>query len=129
MSEKSSDIPSRSRRKFLREGGAAVGGLVAGAAISDQAYADDAKATDNLPPNIPEWMKTPGADVGSQPYGTPSRYEKGIIRNIPKNQKQYTSSASRTPLQDLDGIITPSGLFYERHHGGFRTSTRPSTGS
>ena len=48
----------------------------------------------------------------------PSKYEAGVIRNVPKNQAQYISSASRTPLGDLDGIITPSGLFYERHHGG-----------
>ena len=25
---------------------------------------------------------------------------------------------SRTPLQDLDGMITPSGLHFERHHSG-----------
>lgn len=118
MSKNPTGNPSRSRRTFLRDGGAAVGSLVAGAAMSRQARADDTKAADNLPPNVPEWMKAPGADVGSQPYGTPSPFEKNVIRNIPKNLKQYTSSASRTPLQDLDGIITPSGLFYERHHGG-----------
>lgn len=28
------------------------------------------------------------------------------------------SSASKTPLQDIDGIITPSDLHYERHHTG-----------
>jgi len=28
------------------------------------------------------------------------------------------NSASKTPLQDLDGIITPSDLHYERHHTG-----------
>jgi sulfane dehydrogenase subunit SoxC len=27
----------------------------------------------------------------------------------------------RTPLRDLDGIITPNGRFYERHHGGVPT--------
>jgi sulfane dehydrogenase subunit SoxC len=40
------------------------------------------------------------------------------VRNVPKNATQYLSAASRTPLQDLDGIITRNGLFYERHHGG-----------
>ena len=34
---------------------------------------------------------------------------------------QYLSASGRTPLQDLDGIITPNGLFYERHHGGVPT--------
>ena len=27
-------------------------------------------------------------------------------------------TSSLTPLQDLDGIITPSDLHFERHHGG-----------
>jgi sulfane dehydrogenase subunit SoxC len=63
-------------------------------------------------------MKTPGDPAGSQPYGTPSEYEKNVVRHLPKNAPQYISAASRTPLQDLDGIITPNGLFYERHHGG-----------
>ena len=63
-------------------------------------------------------MKIPGADTGAQPYGTPSPFEKHVVKNIPKSLKQYTSASVRTPLQELDGIITPNGLFYERHHGG-----------
>ena len=31
------------------------------------------------------------------------------------------STASRTPLDALDGIITPADLHYERHHGGVPT--------
>ncbi|MGA7803141.1 sulfite dehydrogenase, partial [Bradyrhizobium sp.] len=67
------------------------------------------------------WMKTPGDPMGSQLYGTPSPFEKHVVKNIPKNLKQYLSASGRTPLQDLDGIITPNGLFYERHHGGVPT--------
>lgn len=100
------------RRRFLLGGTAAVGGAVLGA---DTLAAAE---TNNLPPNIPEWMKAPGAPVGSQPYGTPSPFEKGVVKNISKTLKQYISASSRTPLQELDGIITPNGLFYERHHGG-----------
>jgi len=70
------------------------------------------------PPAVPEWMKLPGAPVGGKVYGVPSKFESQVIRNVPKNQAQYISSASRSPLGDLDGIITPNGLFYERHHGG-----------
>ena len=66
-------------------------------------------------------MKTPGDPMGSQLYGTPSPFEKGVVKNIPKNLPQYLSASGRTPLQDLDGIITPNGLFYERHHGGVPT--------
>ncbi|HEX9212574.1 MAG TPA: sulfite dehydrogenase [Bradyrhizobium sp.] len=102
------------RRRFLQSGTVAVGGAVLGAGTA-------AAETDNLPPNIPDWMKAPGEPMGSQPYGTPSPFEKGVVKNISKTLKQYISASSRTPLQELDGIITPNGLFYERHHGGVPT--------
>ncbi|WP_238205884.1 molybdopterin-dependent oxidoreductase, partial [Methylobacterium aerolatum] len=103
------DTTSPARRRFLVQGAAAAVGAVAGSG---------ARAEQAAPPGVPDWMKAPGADTGSQPYGTPSRFEAGIIRNVPKGLKQYTSASTRTPLQDLDGILTPNGLFYERHHGG-----------
>ena len=109
-----------SRRRFLREGGALMGGAVLGGLAGSEALAATANA-DNLPPNIPEWMKAPGDPMGSQLYGTPSPFEKSVVKNIPKNLPQYISASGRTPLQDLDGIITPNGLFYERHHGGVPT--------
>src|SRR6201989_1818750 len=114
-------IASRSRRRFLREGGALLGGTVfAGGLAARQALAAS-EGAENLPPNVPEWMKTPGDPMGSQPYGTPSPFEKGVIKNITKDLPQYLSASGRTPLQDLDGIITPNGLFYERHHAGVPT--------
>jgi sulfane dehydrogenase subunit SoxC len=100
--------PSRaSRRRFLRDGA-----VVGTAALAGGLDAGDARAADdNLPPNVPEWMKAPGDPMGSQLYGTPSPFEKGVVKNIPKNLKQYTSASGRTP----------NGLFYERHHGGVPT--------
>src|SRR6516162_10115174 len=104
----------KSRRRFLRDGA-----IVGGAALAGTLPAGNTEAaTDNLPPNIPEWMKAPGDLTGSQPYGMPSPFEKDVVKNVQKNLKQYISASVRTPLQDLDGIITPNGLFYERHHGG-----------
>jgi sulfane dehydrogenase subunit SoxC len=107
MTDDDTTIPAR--RQFLRGGVAAAVGMVAG---------HGARAEEASPPGIPGSMKAPGADVGSQTYGTPSRFEASVIRNVPKGLKQYISASSRTPLQDLDGILTPNGLFYERHHGG-----------
>jgi sulfane dehydrogenase subunit SoxC len=114
-------IETTSRRRFLRGGGALVGGaVVAGGFAAGDALAAGENA-DNLPPNVPVWMKTPGDPMGSQLYGTPSSFEKDVVKNIPKDLPQYLSASGRTPLQDLDGIITPNGLFYERHHAGVPT--------
>src|SRR5258708_15098843 len=100
-----------SRRRFLREGGALMGGAVlAGGVAGRDALAATANA-DNLPPNIPEWMKAPGDPMGSQLYGTPSPFEKGVVKNIPKDLPQYLSASDRTPLQEIDGIVTPNGRF------------------
>src|SRR3979409_1427825 len=110
-----------SRRRFLRESSALMGGAVlAGGLAGSEAMAATADA-DNVPPNVPGGTETPGDPMGSQLYGTPSPFEKDVVKNIPKNLSQYLSASGRTPLQDLDGIITPNGLFYERHHGGVPT--------
>src|SRR5882724_766008 len=84
-----------SRRRFLREGSALMGGAVlAGSLAGGEALAEAAAAgADNVPPNIPEWMKTPGDPVGSQLYGTPSSFEKNVVRNVPKGAAQYISAA------------------------------------
>ena len=107
-------VLSPTRRNFLLTGSVAVGGGLAGAAGLGSA----ALAEGNLPPNIPEWMTYPGDDVAHNPYGLPSGFEKDVVRKILGTPKQLSSASSRTPLQDLDGIITPNGLHYERHHGG-----------
>jgi hypothetical protein len=112
------DLAQPSRRRFLREGGALVGGAVMAGGLAGSGALAAGDNADNLPPEVPEWMKTPGDPMGSQPYGTPSPFEKGVVKNIPTDLPQYLSASGRTPLQDLDGIITPNGLFYERHHGG-----------
>jgi sulfane dehydrogenase subunit SoxC len=49
------------------------------------------------------------SDLGQRsPHEKPRR----LVMNVDPN------SVSKTPLQDLDGIITPSDLHYERHHTG-----------
>ncbi|QIG91344.1 MULTISPECIES: sulfite dehydrogenase [unclassified Bradyrhizobium] len=120
MSEHTTDkrVREASRRQFLQAGAALAGGSAMAAVAGSTALADQGN---NLPPNVPEWMKAPGDPMGSQPYGTPSVHEKGVVKNISKTLPQYISASGRTPLQELDGIITPNGLFYERHHGGVPT--------
>jgi sulfane dehydrogenase subunit SoxC len=99
------------RRSFLAFGAALAGGAVfgRGAAKAGQAY----------PPAEPPWSRTLGPGVVDRPYGQPSKFVKDVIRrNVPWLTATRQSSVSFTPLQDLSGIITPNGLFFERHHSG-----------
>src|SRR5919106_1778181 len=98
------------RRFFLKQGIALLGagGL---AAVS----ATPANAAD--PPHMPPWMQFPGA--GMSGYGSPAKYESKVIRTLIQSRPGTTGSgASRTPIEALDGMITPSGLHFERHHSG-----------
>lgn len=113
-------IARRSLLKFaLQSGGAlAAGGLML---RGGSAAAADAPA----PPADAPWSQTLGAGVDDRPYGVPAKAEAGVIRrNVPWLTATPESSVSFTPLQDLNGIITPNGLFFERHHGG-RPSVNP----
>jgi sulfane dehydrogenase subunit SoxC len=52
------------------------------------------------------------------PYGKPSSFETDAVRNLYPGLTERMSAYSTSPLQELDGIITPNGLFFERHHAG-----------
>lgn len=67
-------------------------------------------------PDLPPGMTRPGGGFGV--YGQPSPHEKHTARAIAANRDLPGNGVSWTPLQDLEGIITPSGLHFERHHGG-----------
>jgi sulfane dehydrogenase subunit SoxC len=110
MADRDTPPPSITRRRFLGRGAAALGaaGLVAAAPAT-------ANATE--PPDIPPWMKGPGAPFSE--YGSPSKFESKVTRTLIRSQPGTTGSgASRTPLEALDGMLTPSGLHFERHHSG-----------
>src|SRR5204862_725165 len=69
------------------------------------------------PPDVPPWMKSPGA--GFNEYGVPSKHESKVTRTLIRSQPGTTGSgAARTPLEALDGTLTPSGLHFERSHSG-----------
>jgi sulfane dehydrogenase subunit SoxC len=108
-----------SRRTFLRRAAALGGGAAAtgGALTMERAFADEPGS--NLPPNIPRWSKTLGAPILANTYGVPSKYEAKIVRrDSPGLTRTPHSSVSFTPLQNLFGTVTPSGLHFERHHAG-----------
>src|SRR3979490_1631000 len=62
-------IAPTSRRRFLREGGALLGGAVVAGGLGGREALGASEGADNLPPNVPEWMKTPGHPMGSQTHG------------------------------------------------------------
>ena len=110
--------PSAARRGFLRRAAALSGGALAAGAAGG-AVAQGGDLAKNLPPNVPDYSKSLGAPVLASPYGVPSRYEKNVQRReSPGLTRTPHSSVAFTPLQSLFGIITPSGLHFERHHGG-----------
>ncbi|MGN6099004.1 MAG: sulfite dehydrogenase [Bosea sp. (in: a-proteobacteria)] len=109
-----SDDFAPSRRRFL--GGAALAG--AGLVAAGPARAEAAKP-DPLITEVQDWNRYLGEGVDKHPYGVPSRFEKNVVRrDVPWLTASPESSVNFTPLHDLDGIITPSGLGFERHHGG-----------
>lgn len=66
-----------------------------------------------------------GATAGAQPTADPSKVRGAPSRALgqraaPEKVQRILRSgaASSTPHQDLMGIITPSDLHFERHHGG-----------
>src|ERR1041385_6578497 len=84
------------------------------AAIGGAAMTAHARAVDALP--VEPWMKTPGSPFA--PYGQPSRYTSKVARVFSSAPGTTGTGASRTPHHLLDGMITPNGLHFERHHSG-----------
>ncbi len=105
-------IDGTSRRRFLT-GAAAVGGATALAGMARGQGADPAIT------EIQPWNQMLGAGVDEAPYGMPSPFEAHVVRqNVPWLTADPISSINFTPIHELDGIITPNGLCFERHHAG-----------
>ena len=98
------------RRVFLTHGAAlmGVGGL--------NTISPGCAAGQEAPPDVLPWMRAPGAGLSG--YGNPSRYEDQVQRTVSPIDGLPSNGSSYTPLERLNGIITPSGLHHERHHSG-----------
>jgi len=112
------------RRDFIRR---ALVGATAGAAAIATTTAARAQGnpvpTEGGDPNIlelPEHSKGLGLPVAMDGYGKPSKYEANVQRRpSPGLTQTAQASVSFAPLQSLFGIVTPSGLHFERHHQGW----------
>ncbi|WP_026379259.1 sulfite dehydrogenase [Afifella pfennigii] len=99
-------------RRGLLTAGLAMGG----AALSAPAAR---AAGDPAILEVQDWNRYLGYGVQARPYGTPSEFEAHVVRRDVEWLTATTeSSVNFTPLHDLDGIITPNGLCFERHHAG-----------
>jgi sulfane dehydrogenase subunit SoxC len=94
------------RRVFLE--GALIAGAVGAAPSGGNAD----------PLSVPRWSTEPGSSF--TPYGQPSHFEKDVVRTSPPPANPTTPGigVARTPIAALDGIMTPSGLHFERSHSG-----------
>lgn len=107
---------SSGRRDFLKAALAAGGGTLA-ATVAARSLA---AAGDPAILELPAHSRTLGRPVAARPYGMPARYEQSLQRReSPGLTRVSAASVSFTPLQGLFGIITPSGLHFERHHQGW----------
>jgi sulfane dehydrogenase subunit SoxC len=94
-------------RRYFLQSGAAMAGTVAAAT---------AARADSIGTQSPPSMTAPGS--GFTAYGMPSRWREDIKRTIGIGPGRPVTGASRTPLQYLEGTITPSGLHFVRLHNG-----------
>lgn len=101
------------RRLLLRAG---VLFATAAAAGATGASAEPTPPPSAIDPASPPWMHATGKPFTG--YGTPSPFERRVVRNIAGNRDLAGNGVSWTPLEDLEGIITPNGLHFERHHNG-----------
>jgi sulfane dehydrogenase subunit SoxC len=108
------------RRNFLRSAFAAAS-VAAATPVLAQSNPVPAEGGDPNILNLPEHSRGLGQPVASDGgYGKPSKFEANVQRRPSPGLTQTTqASVSFAPLQSLFGIVTPSGLHFERHHQGW----------
>jgi len=114
LSERQIADVTKGRRDFLRKAFLTASAAVAAPAVARAAQGEDAIL------KLPPWTTSLGKPVAANPYGVPSQYESNLVRReSPGLTRVGGSSVAFAPLQGLFGIITPSGLHFERHHQGW----------
>lgn len=103
------------RRGFLKRALATAGAAMAGTAAAQSGFKGESEILE-----LPEHTRGLGQPVAARAYGLPSQFEKGLQRReSPGLTRVSAASVSFAPLQGMFGIITPSGLHFERHHQGW----------
>ena len=113
-------FPNPSRRTMLFAAGSAAGAALA--ASSNRAYAQATKAVPgSVMRDVPaDPTKVPGTETNADGgYGSRSQFEAEVRTRFPT--ATTVSSWTFSPLDKSVGTLTPSGLHFERHHGGIPT--------
>jgi sulfane dehydrogenase subunit SoxC len=95
------------RRALLRSGAMFAGALGSGASLTGAAAE---------PLTEPEWSQYPGEVT--PPLQKPSRFEASVIRTLSNPKGEPRTQHARTPLQMLNGTITPNSLHFTILHSG-----------
>ncbi|MGH7714551.1 MAG: molybdopterin-dependent oxidoreductase, partial [Vulcanimicrobiaceae bacterium] len=122
--ERTTAVSRAAALRGLASAAAGVSAGLAGAGSANAAPTDESKTgwpvqapqAADLPPHVPPWMQQQGRPLS--PYGSPSKYENSVIRRATTGTPTLLASWNFTPLQYMNGIITPNGLHYERNHAG-----------
>jgi sulfane dehydrogenase subunit SoxC len=108
------------RRDFMRQAFAAASAAAAAPIALAQANPVPAGGGDPNILTLPAHSTGLGQPVVTDGYGKPSKFEANVQRRQSPGLTQTTqASVSFAPLQSLFGIVTPSGLHFERHHQGW----------
>lgn len=108
------------RRDFIRSAFAAASAATAAPAVLAQANPVPSEGGDPHILKLPAHSTGLGQGVVTDGYGKPSQYERNVQRRQSPGLTPTTqASVSFAPLQSLFGIVTPSGLHFERHHQGW----------
>ena len=108
------DAPStpEGRRRFIA-GSLGLAGAAASLPFASKAAVPPGAVERPVPADP---SKVPGYPLADESYGARSQFETEVRQRF--KTATPLSSWTFTPLQDSLGIVTPSGLFFERSHGG-----------
>lgn len=132
ISKDVTETVSETRRDFFKKAAAYSVSAVAATSVlatskaeasNAAAYWPDIKINPEDDLNIMHekpWSLEFGHPVTYNKYGQPSPYEHNVTRRTTPmlSSGNYRASIAVTPIQDSMGIVTPNGLFFNRHHGG-----------
>ena len=107
------DIPGPGGRRRFILGSAVAAGVLAAGSRAHAADAPPGAAVHDVPDDA---SKAPGYPMADESYGSRSQFETSVRTRYKTSTN--LSSWTFTPLQDSIGIVTPSGLHFERSHSG-----------